>query len=393
MTARPAARPPAPRAKQPQARVPGRRAVRGRRRAGRARRALRRTAGPAGGPRRLRPARDPRRAGRPRDHRGHRRRPVLARRRGRGARGVAGPGRPPPCPYAGPGLCGGCDFQHVALPAQRALKTAVVREQLSRLAGLTWDGEVEAVPGDDDGLRWRTRQRYVDAPATAAGRCASTAPATWCRSTTCLTRTAPDAVATHAALRWRRASCRTSTVRRADGFWQVHPGAPRVLVDDRARTCSRRSRGRRRSTCTPASGSSAGSSLDAVGERGRVVAVEGDRDRLRARRCATAGLRAPVESAPSRTCSRRTSSTSPSTWSCSTRRARAPAAPSSSRSSTARRARSRTSPATRPRWPATSRSSPSTATRLRELRAFDLFPMTHHVECVALLTKTGSDLR
>ena len=67
----------------------------------------------------------------------------------------------PPCPYAGPGLCGGCDFQHVALPAQRALKTAVVREQLSRLAGLTWDGEVEAVPGDEDGLHWRTRQRYV----------------------------------------------------------------------------------------------------------------------------------------------------------------------------------------------------------------------------------------
>jgi tRNA/tmRNA/rRNA uracil-C5-methylase (TrmA/RlmC/RlmD family) len=31
--------------------------------------------------------------------------------------------------------------------------------------------------------------------------------------------------------------------------------------------------------------------------------------------------------------------------------------------------------------------------RLTRLRAFDLFPMTHHVECVALLEKTGSDLR
>jgi tRNA/tmRNA/rRNA uracil-C5-methylase (TrmA/RlmC/RlmD family) len=30
---------------------------------------------------------------------------------------------------------------------------------------------------------------------------------------------------------------------------------------------------------------------------------------------------------------------------------------------------------------------------LTDLRAFDLFPMTHHVECVALLEKTGSDLR
>ena len=31
--------------------------------------------------------------------------------------------------------------------------------------------------------------------------------------------------------------------------------------------------------------------------------------------------------------------------------------------------------------------------RLADLRAFDLFPMTHHVECVALLEKIGSDLR
>ncbi len=31
--------------------------------------------------------------------------------------------------------------------------------------------------------------------------------------------------------------------------------------------------------------------------------------------------------------------------------------------------------------------------RLSALRAFDLFPITHQVECVALLTKTGSDLR
>ncbi|WP_231918566.1 class I SAM-dependent RNA methyltransferase [Microlunatus sagamiharensis] len=77
----------------------------------------------------------------------------------------------PPCPVAGPGRCGGCDFQHVALPAQRGLKTAVVAEQLQRLAGLTWEGEVEAVPVPgsdvDDGLGWRTRMRYH---ADAGGR-------------------------------------------------------------------------------------------------------------------------------------------------------------------------------------------------------------------------------
>ncbi len=52
----------------------------------------------------------------------------------------------PPCPFAGPGACGGCDFQHVDLAEQRLLKAAVVREQLSRLAGLDREVVVEPVP-------------------------------------------------------------------------------------------------------------------------------------------------------------------------------------------------------------------------------------------------------
>ncbi len=72
----------------------------------------------------------------------------------------ASPDRVPSrCPIAGPGLCGGCDFQHVALGAQRRLKSMVVAEQLERLAGVSWSGEVEALP-PDDGLGWRTRMRY-----------------------------------------------------------------------------------------------------------------------------------------------------------------------------------------------------------------------------------------
>nr|WP_034804479.1 RsmD family RNA methyltransferase [Intrasporangium oryzae] len=67
----------------------------------------------------------------------------------------------PPCPYAAPGLCGGCDFQHVSLPYQRQLKASVVREQFSRLAGLDVDPAVRAVPGDTDGLRWRTRVEFA----------------------------------------------------------------------------------------------------------------------------------------------------------------------------------------------------------------------------------------
>ena len=56
----------------------------------------------------------------------------------------------PPCPNARPGGCGGCDWQHATLPAQRALKAAVVREQLRRLAGIDREVTVEPMPGDDD---------------------------------------------------------------------------------------------------------------------------------------------------------------------------------------------------------------------------------------------------
>ncbi|MRK02058.1 TRAM domain-containing protein [Aeromicrobium sp. S22] len=72
----------------------------------------------------------------------------------------AAPGRVvPPCPWAGPGKCGGCDFQHVDPAVQRELLGDVVREQLRRLAGLQWDGAVEAV--DPDALGWRTRVQFA----------------------------------------------------------------------------------------------------------------------------------------------------------------------------------------------------------------------------------------
>ncbi len=67
----------------------------------------------------------------------------------------------PPCPHAGPGRCGGCDYQHVSLEAQRRLKSARVEEQLRHLAGVERAVEVEPVPGDHAGLRWRSRVRLA----------------------------------------------------------------------------------------------------------------------------------------------------------------------------------------------------------------------------------------
>ena len=66
-----------------------------------------------------------------------------------------------PCPHAGPGRCGGCDYQHVSLEAQRRLKSARVEDQLRRLAGVERAVDVEPVPGDQGGLRWRSRVRLA----------------------------------------------------------------------------------------------------------------------------------------------------------------------------------------------------------------------------------------
>ncbi|MDQ6875451.1 MAG: TRAM domain-containing protein, partial [Actinomycetota bacterium] len=74
----------------------------------------------------------------------------------------------PPCPYAGPGRCGGCDWQHADGAAQRALKGAVVREQLARLGGRPDVAiTVEALPGGL--LGWRSRVRFAVDPAGRVG--------------------------------------------------------------------------------------------------------------------------------------------------------------------------------------------------------------------------------
>ena len=78
----------------------------------------------------------------------------------------------PPCQNAHPGGCGGCDWQHASLPAQRALKAAVIAQQLRRVAGLELDTEitVEALPEQGEaGLGWRTRVQFAVRPDGLAG--------------------------------------------------------------------------------------------------------------------------------------------------------------------------------------------------------------------------------
>lgn len=66
-------------------------------------------------------------------------------------------------PEAGPGGVGGGELAHVRLDAQRTWKAGVLREQLHRLAQVDRDVPVRALPGDDErgGLGWRTRVGFL----------------------------------------------------------------------------------------------------------------------------------------------------------------------------------------------------------------------------------------
>jgi tRNA/tmRNA/rRNA uracil-C5-methylase (TrmA/RlmC/RlmD family) len=309
-----------------------------------------------------------------------------------------------PCPVAGPGLCGGCDFQHVAVPEQRRLKTEVVREQLVRLGRLDPDHpvvaglEVEPVPGDQDGLRWRTRVRYATAPDGRRGmrkhRSHDVVPVDDCLIARPDARQ-PDPLEPSdpvvEVVETDRGS-HTFAVP-ADGFWQVHPGAPRALVETVLAFLDPRP-GERVLDLYAGVGLFARFLADAVGPYGEVVAVEGaEAACLQARsNLGLAAVDGPVEPVEV-------------TWGrVGTVLAAAYDEPwdlvvldpprEGAKREVVEQIVART-----PRAVAYIACDPAALARdvatfaghgyrLERLRAFDLFPMTHHVECVALLERT-----
>ncbi|WP_377323125.1 class I SAM-dependent RNA methyltransferase [Pimelobacter simplex] len=279
-----------------------------------------------------------------------------------------------PCRYAGPGLCGGCDFQHVTLDAQRRLKAAVVAEQLRRVAKLDVAVEVEAVPGDDAGLHWRTRQRYVGLPDGRRGmrkhRSHEVLPVDECLLE------APAGPSYEV---------RGRTFEVADGgFWQVHPGAPETLVGAVLDALAPRA-GESALDLYAGVGLFSRFLLDAVGPTGRVAAVEGDAtaSALSERNCpgvlALAGDVGGV-----------LADGLPSAWGHADLVVLDPPRVGAKRAVVEQVVRRG------PRAVAYVACDPAALARdvaifaehgyrLSSLRAFDLFPMTHHVECVALL--------
>ncbi len=284
-----------------------------------------------------------------------------------------------PCPVAGPGLCGGCDFQHVTLTRQRELKAEVVREQLRRIAGLDRDQPeplvrdlvVEPVPGDVDGLRWRTRQRYVELPDGRRGmrkhRSHEVVPVDDCLLE----------AASGPSYRVREHAFEVAD----GGFWQVHPGAPEALVGAVLDALAPRP-GESALDLFAGVGLFSRFLLDAVGPEGRAAAVEGDpvASGLSRRNCpgidTTAGDVAEV-----------LREEYPGHWDLVVL---------DPPRTGAKRAVVEQVVARSPRAVAHVACDPAALARdvsifaehgyrLAGLRAFDLFPMTHHVECVALL--------
>ncbi|GAA3821787.1 class I SAM-dependent RNA methyltransferase [Nocardioides panacisoli] len=278
-----------------------------------------------------------------------------------------------PCPYAGPGLCGGCDFQHVSLDAQRRLKADVVREQLARLAGIDLSVDVEPVPGDADGLGWRTRQRYVDLGGGRRGmrkhRSHEVVPVDRCL------------IEAH---RGPSHEVRGHAFQVADdGFWQVHPGAPEALVGAVLDALAALP-GESALDLYAGVGLFSRFLLDAVGPQGRVVAVEGDR-----RASELSLTNCPGIEATSGDVDAVLAAAYPESFDLVVLDPPRVGAKRAVEQVVARRPRAVAYVACDPA--ALARDVAIFAEhgyRLTDLRAFDLFPMTHHVECVARLGRT-----
>jgi tRNA/tmRNA/rRNA uracil-C5-methylase (TrmA/RlmC/RlmD family) len=337
----------------------------------------------------------------------------------------------PPCPYAAPGRCGGCDWQHASADAQRRMKAEVIREQFARLAGVQLpDLAVEELPGGL--LGWRSRITYaVDARGRPGlhrhrshelervERCLLGVPGVG--DTVALAQTWPGLTGVEAARgdapdaaliahrpggrparggRGRRPPDRTEIVagpRRlrhevrgrvfavsADGFWQVHPAAAATLVDALL-DATRPQPGERVLDLYAGAGAFTAALAEAVGPSGAVVGVEAAASAVRD----AAGNLADLpwaEVRPGRVSAELVSGLGPRPDVVVLDPPRAGAGVDVMNAILQRSPRAvgyvSCDPATLARDVAVALRA---GWRLVGIRAFDAFPMTRHVECLATL--------
>ena len=320
---------------------------------------------------------------------------------------------PPPCPWSGPGRCGGCDWQHVSVSAQRALKAEVVREQLSHLAHLDVAVDVEPVPGDVDGLGWRTRVTWAVAEDGSAGlrrhRSHEVVPVDSCRIAHPLVDEAGVTRRPWPGVGSVEVSASVATGDRlvlpdgrgdgvltevvgdrafrvtGGGFWQVHPGAAATLLAAVVEGLQPQP-GETALDLYGGVGLFAARLAELVGPTGRVTLVESDR-------VAVADARHNLSEFPAVRVER-------GRVDHVLRRLRTGRADlvvlDPPRSGAGRAVVDLVARQVRPRRVAYVACDPAALARdltwfaergyrLTGLRAFDIFPMTHHVECVAVL--------
>jgi tRNA/tmRNA/rRNA uracil-C5-methylase (TrmA/RlmC/RlmD family) len=241
----------------------------------------------------------------------------------------------PPCAHFHPGGCGGCDFQHASAALQRRLKADVLSEQLHRLGGIDRHVEVEQLPGG--GFGWRTRVRWGVTPEAVGPRryrsaevvrlsleepCLIAAPGITEAALDVSTRSPevaltltgdgeivatpvrglpgsatggtggsvePEAPAESAVTVVEDVLHREFRMA-ADGFWQVHPGAPEALVDAVLEALPADATGSVIWDLYAGVGLFPAFLGEAVGPTGRVVAVESDARAVRQARANLADL-------------------------------------------------------------------------------------------------------
>ena len=317
-----------------------------------------------------------------------------------------------PCPYAGPDRCGGCDLQHVAADAQRAWKADVIREQLQRLAGLPWDVRVEALPGGL--LGWRSRVRYAVSFGGVAGllkhRSHEVVPVDRCRiahpaiqeldvtsrswpdadQVEVVASSAGDVVVAAPGERVRERAVGRQWTLDASTFWQVHPSAPDVLAGAVLELLAPRP-GQHVWDLYGGAGLFAVPLAEAVGPQGTVTLVESSAG-------AVADARANLSDLPQVTVIRarvdgalKHGLPPPDLVVLDPPRSGAGSAVVAAIATAAPRAVAYVAcdPAAFARDVRTFREA---GWRLADLRAYDCFPMTHHVECVGLLLPDVRDL-
>ena len=266
----------------------------------------------------------------------------------------------------------------------------MVVEQLSRLAGLERDVVVEPVPGDQDGLLWRTRMQYVHLPGGDKGlrkhRSHEVVVVERCLIAHPQAREPGDPAPTVEHVETSAGSHSFGVA--GDGFWQVHPGAPRTLVETVMQLLAP-APGERVLDLYAGVGLFTAFLAQAVGPTGAVTAIEGDRHAadLAVRNLAGHPNVSVVRDRVDR--GLRRGSTHGGVDLVVLDPPRAGAKRQVVRAIVERAPRAVAYVACDPAALARDISYFADAGyRLADLRAFDLFPMTSHVECVAKLVKS-----